>query len=195
MPVSSVSLQGISQRRNFSSKTSSVWGDVLLMMETETWGGEGCRGQTWHDGGDDVLAISASRHLSLTAWAPVPCLLRVGSPLWGTPWLHWPGQLLEGCAGPDRVGSQESDAWGGAEGGRWGRKCARGSCALIWCWGWRRADVEGSRGRTGRGKSTPHWINWKWERENMHKKYWDLVIQLQNRSPAVIHLSFYQHWP
>lgn len=143
--------------------------EPVLCEETFCWWWrqklKGCRG-IWRDGGDDVLAISASRHLSLTAWAPAPapCLLHVGSPFWATPSLHWPGHLLEGCAGPNQVGSRDSAAWGGAEGGRWGRTCVRGSCALTWCWGWGRADVEGSRGRTGRGKSTPHWTYWKRKR-------------------------------
>lgn len=64
MSGSSVSLQAISQRRNFSSETSP--GDRNWWW---WWvkGGGGCRGLIGRDGGDDAVAISASRHSSLAA--------------------------------------------------------------------------------------------------------------------------------
>lgn len=170
-----------------AGETSSVWGDILLMTkDIRERGRSGVRGQVRQDGGGDLLAISATRRLSLTAWASAPCCLRAGSPLWGTPSPHWPRRLLEGCSGLSD--SWENAARGGAEGGRWGRTCARGSCALIWCCGWGRADVEGSKGRTGRGKSTPHWTYWEWNRESVYRKinFKDLFIQ----SPSTICLPF-----
>lgn len=113
-------------------------------------------------------AISATHHLSLTAWvAALLPLHPVGSRLWETPSSHWLNRLLEGYGEPNLGCSLESAAWGGVERGRWVRTCAQESYALIWCWG--RADVERLRCRIGRGRSTLHWTSYKQQEERQRK--------------------------
>lgn len=123
-----------------------------LVLMKRGWSGDGVRLQR--------AAISATHHLSPTAWAAAPLPLHhVDSRLWETPSSHWLYRLPEGYGELNLGCSLESAAWGGVEEGRWVRTCAQENYAPIWCWGWGRADVERLRSRTGRGRSTLHWTS------------------------------------
>ena len=173
-----------------SGETSSVWGDKERPSSLGRWGQIDpislssvfylcvcvcvCVCEDWFwlkiaDWiGDGVRlqqpAISATHHLSLTA-----LLHPVGSRLWETPSSHWADELPEGYGEPSRGCSLASAAWGGVGEGRWARTCAQESSALIWCWGWGRADVERWRSRTGTGRSTLRWTSWKQHEERQKK--------------------------